>query len=149
MKLTKQQIESVRNQLSVEPVEDDHPVQKELEEAFGQEHETTYGHRAGPEEPVELVNILLVGHGIPDQPRGPSQVAPPVMETSASAASRQAYFGPEAGWIDTPVLRRGDLATARSGPCIIEEYDATCVVPPNWTAALDDDGNIILTREGT
>ena len=36
MKLTKQQIESVRNQLSVEPVEDDHPVQKELEEAFGQ-----------------------------------------------------------------------------------------------------------------
>jgi len=36
MKLTKEQIESVRVQLSVEPVEDDHPVQKELEEAFGQ-----------------------------------------------------------------------------------------------------------------
>src|SRR5712671_713336 len=28
-----------------------------LEEAFGQEHEKTYGHRAGPDEPVELVAI--------------------------------------------------------------------------------------------
>ena len=36
MKLTQQQIEAVRSQLNVEPVEDDHPVQKELEEAFGQ-----------------------------------------------------------------------------------------------------------------
>ena len=36
MKLTKQQIEAVRIQLNVEPVENDHPVQKELEEAFGQ-----------------------------------------------------------------------------------------------------------------
>ncbi|MBT7942715.1 MAG: hypothetical protein HN719_05080 [Alphaproteobacteria bacterium] len=36
MKLTKEQIDSVRKQLSVEPVEDDHPVQKELEAAFGE-----------------------------------------------------------------------------------------------------------------
>jgi N-methylhydantoinase A len=42
-----------------------------LDEAFGQEHERTYGHRAGPEEPVELVNIKAVGRGIPDTPRIP------------------------------------------------------------------------------
>ena len=35
-----------------------------LEEAFGREHERTYGHRAGPEEPVELVAIQLVGSGL-------------------------------------------------------------------------------------
>src|SRR5215213_5631152 len=35
-----------------------------LEEAFGQEHERTYGHRAGTEEPVELVAIQLVGSGL-------------------------------------------------------------------------------------
>ena len=34
-----------------------------LEEAFGAEHETTYGHRAGAEEPVELVSIQVVGQG--------------------------------------------------------------------------------------
>src|SRR3954466_9367247 len=35
-----------------------------LEEAFGQEHERTYGHRASAEEPVELVAIQLVGSGL-------------------------------------------------------------------------------------
>ena len=35
-----------------------------LEEAFGAEHERTYGHRAGPEEPVELVAIQVVGIGV-------------------------------------------------------------------------------------
>jgi N-methylhydantoinase A len=119
----------------------------ELEEAFGREHETTYGHRAGPEEPVELVNILLVGHGIAERPRGPGQVAAPVLETSQMATSRRAYFGPKTGWIDTPVLRRGDLATTRTGPCIIEEYDATCLVPPGGTVSLDRYANIIIDLE--
>ncbi|MBC8339877.1 MAG: hypothetical protein ISR51_02200 [Rhodospirillales bacterium] len=35
MKLTSKQVDAVRKQLNVEPVEDDHPVQKELEAAFG------------------------------------------------------------------------------------------------------------------
>lgn len=35
MKLTDSQIDAVRRQLSVEPVEAGHPVQKELEAAFG------------------------------------------------------------------------------------------------------------------
>ena len=36
-----------------------------LVEAFGDEHERTYGHRAGPEEPVELAGVEVVGRGIP------------------------------------------------------------------------------------
>jgi N-methylhydantoinase A len=55
------------------------------------------------------------------------------------------YFGPEDGWLDTPVLRRPDLTAPRPGPCIIEEYDATCLVPPRAEAVLDDIGNIVLT----
>ncbi len=50
------------------PVPGDGPVTAEtlraLEEAFGQEHERTYGHRAGAEEPVELVSIQVVGQGL-------------------------------------------------------------------------------------
>jgi N-methylhydantoinase A len=30
------------------------------------------------------------------------------------------------------------------GPLIIEEYDATCVIPPGCEASLDDWGNIII-----
>jgi N-methylhydantoinase A len=42
------------------PIPDRRVTQKtfaELEEAFGQEHERTYGHRAGPDEPVEIVTL--------------------------------------------------------------------------------------------
>ena len=60
--------------------------------------------------------------------------------------ARAAYFGRVDGWIDTPVLKdRRQLSGADDGPLIIEEYDATCVVPPRACAALDDQGNILLT----
>ncbi|GIT27123.1 MAG: hypothetical protein CM1200mP41_31670 [Gammaproteobacteria bacterium] len=36
-------------------------IHHNLEEAFGVEHERTYGHRAGIEEPVEIVNLYVVG----------------------------------------------------------------------------------------
>ena len=115
-----------------------------LEEAFGQEHERTYGHRAGPEEPVEIVNIQVIGQGVPLRPRVPHRFRPTVSQEAVTLPHRQAYFGPQVGWLDTPVVQRADLAVARSGPCIVEEYDATCVVPPEATALLDDYGNIVL-----
>jgi N-methylhydantoinase A/oxoprolinase/acetone carboxylase beta subunit len=31
-----------------------------------------------------------------------------------------------------------------AGPLIVEEYDATTLVPPGWTLRRDDDANLIL-----
>jgi N-methylhydantoinase A len=115
-----------------------------LEEAFGQEHERTYGHRAGPDEPVELITIQVVGQGIPERPLVPATLRPNTLVTAPSVSRRLAYFGPDRGWLDTPVLRRVDLATARTGPCIIEEYDATCIVPPHAQVVLDSSGNMLI-----
>jgi N-methylhydantoinase A len=115
-----------------------------LEEAFGQEHERTYGHRAGPEEPVELVNLQVVGQGIPEQTRVPERLNPVKAAETLGTISRQAYFGPDMGWLETPVVPRADLQSPREGPCIVEEYDATCVVPPKAQAGLDAYGNIII-----
>jgi N-methylhydantoinase A len=119
-----------------------------LEEAFGHEHEKTYGHRAGPDEPVELVAIQLVGQGVREGSGVPDRVQ---LSRAAPAPPppRPAYFGPESGghaqgWIETPILRRSDLATRRLGPLIVEEYDATCVVPPGAAASLDAGGNIVV-----
>jgi N-methylhydantoinase A len=54
-----------------------------------------------------------------------------------------AYFGKSVGLVETPVLPRSALGdTPRQGPLIIEEYDATCVVPPGATAHLDVNHNI-------
>ena len=113
-----------------------------LEEAFGAEHERTYGHRAGRDEPVELVSIQAIGIGlrtgaVPERVvvSRPEPVPPP---------PRPVYFGRERGWIETPVVRRSDLGTARNGPLIVEEYDSTCVIPPGARAALDAGGNIVI-----
>jgi N-methylhydantoinase A len=109
-----------------------------LEEAFGEEYERTYGHR--PAEPVELVNLRVVAQGVARGARVPDRFD--LDRTRAGAGHRRAYFGPEPGWLDAVVLGRADLATARAGPLIVEEYDATCLVPPGATAVLDTAGNI-------
>ncbi len=116
----------------------------ELEERFGQEHERTYGHRAGPEEPVMLVNAQLIGRAIPDHPPVPDRLKGMDTRAAAETGSRQAYFGPETGWLEAQVLSRDDLATVRTGPLIVEEYDATCLVPPDASAKQDEFGNIII-----
>jgi N-methylhydantoinase A len=115
-----------------------------IEEAFGREHERTYGHRAGPDEPVEIVSLRVVGLGIPDRPRVPDVLRVDRSGPGRAGGARRVYFGPELGWRETPIIDRPELATPREGPCIVEEYDATCVVPPGARAALDAHGNIVI-----
>jgi len=123
----------------------DRAVLTTLEEAYGVEHEKTYGHRAGAEEPVELVTLKVIGRGVPEVPRA-ALAAKAELPRSVVIAEplRQAYFGPVHGWRDTDVVNRADLAGPRRGPCIVEEYDSTCVFPPGSTASLDDFGNIVI-----
>ncbi len=116
----------------------------DLQEKFGREHERTYGHRAGPDEPVELVSLRVVGQGIPDRPRMPEALRIDRTGPGRAGGTRRVFFGPELGWRETPIIDRPDLATPREGPYIVEEYDATCVIPPGARAALDAHGNIVL-----
>jgi N-methylhydantoinase A len=113
---------------------------RKLEEAFGREHKKTYGHRAGEDEPVELVSIQVVGLGLRAGPSVPKRVRMSRPEPDPPPP-RKAYFG---AWMKTPVIRRSDLSRSRKGPLIIEEYDATCVVPPGASAQLDTGGNIVI-----
>ena len=113
-----------------------------LETAFGEEHERTYGHRAGPDEPVELISIQVVGlglrdRGMPERIRSDRAEPPP-------PPPRPAWLGAAYGWVKMPVLRRSDLGSGRTGPLIVEEYDATCLVPPSARAGLDEAGNIVI-----
>jgi N-methylhydantoinase A len=113
-----------------------------LETAFAEEHERTYGHRAGPDEPVELVSIQVVGlglrdRGMPDRIRSDRPEPPP-------PPPRPAWLGAAHGWVKTPVMRRSDLGGGRTGPLIVEEYDATCLVPSSARAGLDEAGNIVI-----
>jgi N-methylhydantoinase A len=117
-----------------------------LREAFGQEHLRTYGHRAS-DEAVDLVSLRVTAQapssGAADyDPIAASQTRP---GTRPDGTARPAYFGPRHGLIQTPILARTDLTGApRPGPLIVEEYDATCVVPPGCRAALDRWGNVVI-----
>ncbi len=47
------------------------------------------------------------------------------------------------------MVGRANLAVeARHGPLIVQEYDATCLVPHGVQASLDDFGNIRLNGVG-
>ena len=53
-------------------------------------------------------------------------------------------------WIDTPVYARERLPldAALDGPAILEQMDATTVLPPGDSLAGDPDGNLIITIAG-
>ena len=121
---------------------------RDLEEAFGREHERTYGHRAtSADEEVELVNIRVIGRGL--HGRVASLQGSKILSRPTPAGERRAYFGPQFGFLRTPVMDRPALPTTpQRGPLIIEEYDATTVVPPNWQASRDEAGNIVLDLLG-
>ena len=112
-------------------------------ELFGEEHERSYGFRAPPDEPVELIGVSVIARGMPDRPRLPDAIPPASIPVPTS---RSAWF-PEIGWVDAPVIDRAQLTSRpRAGPLIVQEYDATCLVPHGVDAALDAFGNIRLTR---
>jgi N-methylhydantoinase A len=108
--------------------------------AFAEEHERTYGFRAPAGEPVELIGLSVMARGLPEQPRLPGRIPP---FAQAVPASRLAWF-PGEGWVETPVVDRAGLSGIVSGPVIVQEYDATCLVPRGMTALVDDFGNIRL-----
>jgi N-methylhydantoinase A len=118
-------------------------------EAFHVEHDRTYGHRSNGS-PIQSVNVRVLGtvHRA-DAAKIDVEGALDASRRKANKTVRQVYFGPAFGHVETPILCRADLgATPRSGPMILEEYDTTCVVPPNWNASIDASGNIILTTTG-
>jgi N-methylhydantoinase A len=65
-------------------------------------------------------------------------------------SSRPAYWGPGAGWTDTPVHGRDHLPAGLrlSGPALVESEDTVCVVPPGWDYQIDEHRTGWLTRAG-
>ena len=114
-----------------------------LHATFETEHERLYGHRSDPDNPVEVVAVRLIGQaGI----RGQQGALNPAERLGARAASREAYFGASWGTIDTPVISRHDLGDeGTTGPLLIDEYDSTIVVPPDYRGYLDSEGNIFMS----
>ena len=122
---------------------------KNLGRRFEAEHEKRYGHAFAGAYPVESVNLRVIGT-VPVQAAGRIVVDDvDGGDTTAEKCRRPVHFGPEFGTVETPVITRAGLAPeSRAGPIIVEEYECTTVVPPDCSARLDSQGNIIIDIGG-
>jgi len=117
-----------------------------IAEIFAREHERTYGHRAD-RDPVQIVNVRIVARLPRD---GFFPAAKPYNQSSMrdrfGGSMRNAYFSPHSGILATPVLSRSQLnrGEPRGGPLLIDEYDATTLVPPGCSAHLDHFNNVVI-----
>jgi N-methylhydantoinase A/oxoprolinase/acetone carboxylase beta subunit len=41
---------------------------------------------------------------------------------------------------------RLDIGASIAGPALVEQFDATTVIPPRWNGHVDGYGNLILAR---
>jgi 5-oxoprolinase (ATP-hydrolysing) len=119
----------------------------ELREAFHRAHEVEYGHRfdAGG---VEIVNIRVLGVGILEELPEPTVGSSAGGAQGALIETRDVAFDVNGKPVSraTPFYDRNLLSPGDriSGPCIIEQYDTTTVVPPDFTARIDAHGNIVI-----
>src|SRR5215218_6118253 len=116
------------------------PDPTELIEGFERAHEQRYGHR-DPEGEVVLVDVDLAMVIPGPRPRPVAAEA-----GAAETGSRRVHFGGE--WIETPILRGEPAAGSEAeGPVVFELPEATFVVPPGWSTAVDDHGTIVARFE--
>ena len=118
---------------------------RQVATSFGVEHERTYGHKAEGD-PIQMVNLRLTARVLRPADRAAIRLE---ADRALDGGDRRAYFGSAHGEIATPVITRAQLdATPRPGPLLVDEYDATTLVPPGCAARLDARGNIVILTGG-
>jgi N-methylhydantoinase A len=128
---------------------------------FDERHAQIHGH-AAKERPVELVSYRLRVRVIVPKYQPVQEPAPPSprpIETAIKGRRRihyplpnpppQAGEGKGGGSANAILYERDrlDIGAGVSGPAIIEQFDATTVIPPGWSARVDAYRNLILRSE--
>jgi N-methylhydantoinase A len=111
---------------------------------FHQRHRATYGHD-NRDEPVQIVSVRVAAIGaipplvVRDVPARPG--------TDALKSRRKLWFR-ETGAVDAAIYDRARMPAGLkvTGPAVIESLESTILVPPGWTATMDEDGFVLLTR---
>lgn len=110
---------------------------------FARLYEEFYGYRLDGI-PIELVRLAVVAAG--DEPV-PVRGFGAARADEADVPARPVYF-PGPGYVETPVVRRSRLSPGAelAGPLVVEEMDATIVVPPGWSLSVLAGGILEVTR---
>jgi N-methylhydantoinase A len=119
----------------------------EVVAAFHGEHRRLYTH-ADQSKPVEFIELRIRIRGVLPAPQASFPVAPPAAGAESLVGHRALRV--EADSFDrVPIhdcaLIAPDVAVA--GPAVIEQADATILVPPGYVAKRTGGGEVVLTRQ--
>ena len=115
-------------------------------ERFDERHAQIHGHAAN-ERPVEVVSYRLrVRIAVPKY--APLEIAAPASPRSAAAVKGQRTITLNGATMEATLYERArlDVGTSITGPAILEQFDATTLIPPSWSGRVDGHGNLVLTR---
>jgi N-methylhydantoinase A len=115
---------------------------------FDETHARFHGH-AAPERAVEIVS-----YRVRLRVRVPKYRQPAAASVKSRRAPKEALKGVRAACFDgasetkCKLYERGLLppGSALEGPAIVEQFDATTVVPRGWSARVDAAANLVLRR---
>jgi N-methylhydantoinase A/oxoprolinase/acetone carboxylase beta subunit len=119
-----------------------------LKQAFHAVHQREYG-RHFSEKNVELVNLRVVGVGrIPELQPKRTIPGTEALEPQARLGTRRVVFesGGKAVAHQAAIIRRDALRAGNriTGPAIVQQMDTTTVIPPGFSAEVDNVGNLII-----
>ena len=126
---------------------DDDALARAIEDFHGQ-FRAASGHDHRGFEAVELVNLRVSAIGLRDKP--PLLTLAARSAPAARSARAVAFLG-RREFVDSAVYDRTSLSRGSQlqGPAVIEQYESTIIVPPDFSAAVDDYGNVILRPAST
>lgn len=116
-----------------------------LTEAFHAVHAARYGY-ARPEAAVELVTARLSAVAPSAGLRLPRHEPGGRDPSAAMIGRRPVRF--TAGFAEATLYDRAQLrpGNALPGPAVVYQYDTTTIVPPGWSAAVDEGENLVIGR---
>jgi len=129
-----------------------------IREAFEREYAEAYSPLGlNPQAGIEIHNFVIRGRVAQPKPDVPRFEVGGPDPSQARIGSRQAYWGPDVGWVEAPVYGQDRLKAGNvlEGPAIVEAEDTTIVIEPHWRLSVGEymDGILEFTgqrdEEGT
>jgi N-methylhydantoinase A len=115
---------------------------------FDQRHAQLHGH-AARERPVEVVSYRLrLRVAVPKYE--PREEAAPATPRVAEPKGRRTIHVDGASACEAALYERDGLAVGAvvEGPAIVEQFDATTVIPPGWRGRVDRRRNLVMEKDG-
>jgi N-methylhydantoinase A len=127
----------------------DAEAMKNVRIRFDERHAQIHGH-AAKDKPVEVVSYRLRARvAVPRyKPSAAATTVPCAAPRDAVKGERPVHF--DVGKPTTTKIWERDRLTIGSridGPAIVEQFDATTVVPSSWRGTVDGYGNLVLERK--